>query len=29
VASPGKVIKTVGGRLLGRYWYNGAYGAPQ
>jgi len=29
VASPGKVINTVGGRLVGRYWYNGAYGAPQ
>jgi hypothetical protein len=29
VASPGKVINTVGGRLLGRYWYNRAYGAPQ
>jgi hypothetical protein len=29
VASPGKVINTVGGRLLGRYWYDGAYGAPQ
>jgi hypothetical protein len=28
VASAGKVINTVGGRLLGRYWYNGAYGAP-
>lgn len=27
--SPGKVIKTVGGRLLGRYWYNGAYGGQQ
>ena len=22
VASPGKVINMVGGRLLGRYWYN-------
>ena len=29
VASSGKVIKRVGGRLLGRFWYNGAYGAPQ
>jgi len=29
VASPGKVINTVGGRLLGRYWYNPAYGATQ
>jgi hypothetical protein len=29
VASPGKVINAVGGRLLGRYWYNDAYGAPQ
>ena len=29
VASPGKVINTVGGRLLGRYWYNPADGATQ
>ncbi len=25
-ASPGKEIKTVGGRLMGRYWYSAAYG---
>jgi hypothetical protein len=29
VASPGKQIKLVGGRLLGRYWYNSAYGTSQ
>ena len=29
VASPGKVINMVGGRLLGRYWYNKAYGPAQ
>jgi hypothetical protein len=29
VASPGKVINMVGGRLLGRYWYDPAYGAAQ
>jgi len=26
VNASGKPIKRVGGRLLGRYWYNGAYG---
>lgn len=26
-ASPGKQVNTVGGRLLGRYWYNAAYGS--
>jgi hypothetical protein len=26
VAAPGKQINRVGGRLLGRYWYNEAYG---
>jgi hypothetical protein len=26
---PGTEIKTVGGRLLGRFWYDSAYGAPQ
>ena len=29
VASPGKVINEVGGRLLGRYWYDPSYGATQ
>jgi hypothetical protein len=27
--TPGKTINVVGGRLLGRYWYNSAYGAQQ
>ena len=27
VASPGKQITLIGGRLLGRYWYNAAYGS--
>ena len=29
VASPGKQINLIGGRLVGRYWYNVAYGAQQ
>lgn len=27
--TPGKTINVVGGRLLGRYWYNGAFGVSQ
>jgi hypothetical protein len=29
VASPGKQLNAIGGRLVGRYWYNSAYGAQQ
>jgi hypothetical protein len=26
VASPGKQLNSIGGRLVGRYWYNATYG---
>ena len=29
VASQGKQLNLIGGRLVGRYWYNTAYGAQQ
>jgi hypothetical protein len=29
IASPGKQLNLIGGRLAGRYWYNAAYGAKQ
>jgi hypothetical protein len=27
VASPGKQLNSIGGRLVGRYWYNATYGS--